>query len=900
MDDSDTSFQIPAASSSNLLADDTIGFLDDADMTVATPVATRTRPAKAENPLTLAELTPRSKRSRATPQVTLRRSPRKHRSTAAIPSPLKQNVAADLSAAMEDTLSPFKRPLDQSFQIPTMANATADLLMMQDGESMFGRGEDTTFGEGPALVTPQGAQEPTKPLALSELDSLHNNPQQLSPPRSGSLSDQQEPKAACTPKRVNRYESPRSPSPTPIRTGFATLQETVETFASEGIAEQPRHAQDDIEAAPSSPPPQSVEFEERTSHGLINLPVDKPLGEIVPAERSSPGTLTDITSPAPVDRQAQDAAEDRAPEVLQQPATAVANSAIVKPLKRRSSVATRGGAPKPTKIASARRRARTSSVASCDAPTNVAPPPAGPSSQGLSAVSEMDAVFEPEGPRGGAPSPDMTGLSPSGDMLVDPAVLPSVPAPALQRSQREAESQPLGTFASPADENRDLDCPAVEEELAIEPSAPLSPNGDIAISEPADAALDPVIEQRDNLSVEPVQNDSMDVDSEEQTPAVPALPAVPLSPMRPATKRSASAAQNDLPEEGPKRKRTKVAPSINAARAAGSRTNGRTTQPRAKPRPAVATATSTLAAKRSVRVLRSSRLKNASAASSSLSKSSGSDSKPGLSSSGTSTASHDVGDSSASANAEKPALRTEAANKPPVQRSHLTASSGSSSTLTVPVPFNLHASGSSSVQARPAAGKSVPGAHDAGKQRQAPPPAPAAKSMGRSDGSTQMRKAARMPIPERLTASQPAVAAKLTKPIEFHFHSEARIEARKAGDGSTARRPRDPALAIPDFAALQAQHAEAVAAGRRQAVHPTVPVPLPLHTEARAHDRERFDEGRRAREAALEAQREAARRAQEARDEEEVRELRRRAVPRAHEVPEWYAHAPKRSHDAST
>lgn len=147
------------------------------------------------------------------------------------------------------------------------------------------------------------------------------------------------------------------------------------------------------------------------------------------------------------------------------------------------------------------------------------------------------------------------------------------------------------------------------------------------------------------------------------------------------------------------------------------------------------------------------------------------------------------------------------------------------------------------------------------------------------------------------TTSQSAVAAKLTKPVEFHFHSDARIEARKAGDSSIAKRPRDPALAIPDFAALQTKHAQAVAAGRRQGVHPTVPMPLPLHTEARAHEREKFDGARRGREAELERQREEQRRLQALREEEEVRELRRRAVPKANEIPEWYAHAPKRSRD---
>ena len=34
------------------------------------------------------------------------------------------------------------------------------------------------------------------------------------------------------------------------------------------------------------------------------------------------------------------------------------------------------------------------------------------------------------------------------------------------------------------------------------------------------------------------------------------------------------------------------------------------------------------------------------------------------------------------------------------------------------------------------------------------------------------------------------------------------------------------------------------------------------------------------------------------REEEEIRELRRRAVPKANELPEWYQFAPKRSQDA--
>lgn len=301
MDDySDASFQIPTASSSNLLADDTVDFLDGVDMTMtlATPAApTRTRPA--DSPLTLAELTPRSgRRSRAaTPQVSLRRSPRKHRGTPAISSPLKQAVTADLSAAMEDTLSPFKRqPQEQSFQIPSIMNATTDLLLMDDGESMFGRDENATFGEGPSSVTMQG---PPEPLTLSELNSPPKEPQH--PPTIGSLSIPEEDDAEIagnTPVWLDKYERPRSPSPALAPTTLSALQETVETAGHEDVAEEPRHAE--VEVVPNSPPPQPVEVEEPASRGLINFPVDRMDAGILPAEPSSAVAAEEEAFPAPV------------------------------------------------------------------------------------------------------------------------------------------------------------------------------------------------------------------------------------------------------------------------------------------------------------------------------------------------------------------------------------------------------------------------------------------------------------------------------------------------------------------------------------------------------------------------------------------------------------------------
>jgi hypothetical protein len=69
---------------------------------------------------------------------------------------------------------------------------------------------------------------------------------------------------------------------------------------------------------------------------------------------------------------------------------------------------------------------------------------------------------------------------------------------------------------------------------------------------------------------------------------------------------------------------------------------------------------------------------------------------------------------------------------------------------------------------------------------------------------------------------------------------------------------------------------------------------MQLSTERRAKEREEFN--RQVREKEQERERELARRQklEEEEEEREVQELRRKAIPRAHEVPEWYKEAPKR------
>lgn len=51
------------------------------------------------------------------------------------------------------------------------------------------------------------------------------------------------------------------------------------------------------------------------------------------------------------------------------------------------------------------------------------------------------------------------------------------------------------------------------------------------------------------------------------------------------------------------------------------------------------------------------------------------------------------------------------------------------------------------------------------------------------------------------------------------------------------------------------------------------------------------------RERELEREREERRQQREEEEERETKELRRKAIPKAHEVPEWYRDAPRRQKD---
>ncbi|KAF7358723.1 hypothetical protein MSAN_01211300 [Mycena sanguinolenta] len=102
---------------------------------------------------------------------------------------------------------------------------------------------------------------------------------------------------------------------------------------------------------------------------------------------------------------------------------------------------------------------------------------------------------------------------------------------------------------------------------------------------------------------------------------------------------------------------------------------------------------------------------------------------------------------------------------------------------------------------------------------------------------------------------------------------------------------------IPDFKAIHATLA-AQNALRRSQLAPTVPVPIAFSTDIRAKERELFDEKVREKERELEVAREVQRREREQEEARELKDLRKRAIPKAHEVPDWYKEAPKRNHSA--
>jgi hypothetical protein len=97
---------------------------------------------------------------------------------------------------------------------------------------------------------------------------------------------------------------------------------------------------------------------------------------------------------------------------------------------------------------------------------------------------------------------------------------------------------------------------------------------------------------------------------------------------------------------------------------------------------------------------------------------------------------------------------------------------------------------------------------------------------------------------------------------------------------------------VPDFKALHAAQ-EAYLASRKEQITPVVPVAMEFSTDTRAKERVKFDQMMREKELEIQRQKEEKRRQREMEDEKEIQELRKKAIPRAHQVPGWYSNIKK-------
>ena len=137
--------------------------------------------------------------------------------------------------------------------------------------------------------------------------------------------------------------------------------------------------------------------------------------------------------------------------------------------------------------------------------------------------------------------------------------------------------------------------------------------------------------------------------------------------------------------------------------------------------------------------------------------------------------------------------------------------------------------------------------------------------------------------------------AQLTKPVGFTFRVDARLAARKTEERLAMSEP-GKTHPVPEFKAHphRASH-QATFTFHREGVVPSVPVvPFSFCTEQRAKEREKFDEMVKRKEEEVQRLKEEQRRREAEEEEKAIKELRQKAIPRANEIPEWYADMPKR------
>ncbi|KAI0830891.1 hypothetical protein BC628DRAFT_911169 [Trametes gibbosa] len=768
---SDASFQIPRAANTadDLLADDPMDFF--ANDALATPAAPPRSPAQP--PLTLADLTPRSKPVRSS----LRPRP-------GITTPYKAIVASGLSVALSEDISPCHQQ-DPSFQIPSYSENGDDLLVADDGQIFF--------QDGPSLdVLPTRAHGP---LTLSQLSPA---PRFMPPLPSASHSGP-------------LLRSPNVQSP---------------TFAA--------HDNMQVENEPDNIAPELHAMSSAVIHNIptIAAAVDTTCSTVSSLGQSAEKGIVKAHPTCHAERKKKLTGGDKAKRKKVTPAAAITKPAKLKSstvsLARRISMggktSVRGMRHKPllapsTTILTDVKPARTGGLADMllSFGQKLIASAVGPDhNRAADAVTGIanSAVLGEDDPASIAPNRH-SGVKPDADEGRD---LRAVFGPSYSASPRE-----------PGDYNAS--------------SATLASGSGIAAGAPTD--------DLDQRATEP---------QVEQTEC--------LLPMRRSIKRAGSPAREPPAQQ---RKRPKTTSGHPAPPSKESAPRKPTLQPsRSKNAPAPASSTN---------AARARRIASASASSTNL------------------------------------YTKAKVAQKPD-------AAAPMSLSLSGPDMKGIGAQARGPVRGKIPDGDS--GAHAVLSKSGGGRSGDASRSQKENLADTEERQPPEhrdgqtsrdRPMRAVTSVDRPPTilpSAKPTRPLEFRFATSTRLEARKAeleksASGSSMgtstnshamslRRSKAHTAAhpIPDFKALHALQ-ESMLAQRRAEITPVVPLPIELSTEARSHERERYEEARHAREAELEKQREERRRQQELEEEQEIKELRRRAVPKANEVPEWYAFAPKKS-----
>lgn len=127
-----------------------------------------------------------------------------------------------------------------------------------------------------------------------------------------------------------------------------------------------------------------------------------------------------------------------------------------------------------------------------------------------------------------------------------------------------------------------------------------------------------------------------------------------------------------------------------------------------------------------------------------------------------------------------------------------------------------------------------------------------------------------------------------------------RSEARKADphalEHESSSRPKlklHTPYAIPDFKTSHSAQG-ALLASLKEQIKPVAPLAIEMHTDIRARERNKYNERVREKEAEMDRALEERKRQQAEDEERENRELRKKAIPKAHPVPDWYKDAPRR------